>query len=88
LRSNLGAFPTDPNEQNALWYKLYKSVAADPSVVQVHRPFLLTRDYAGIAFMLLVVFGAIGFSEIATCKTASLYVHETYLQSDPHQEGP
>jgi hypothetical protein len=42
--------------------------------MQVHRLFLLTRDYAGIAFMLLVVFGAIGFFEIATCKTASCYV--------------
>jgi hypothetical protein len=80
LKSKLGVFPTDPHEQNALWYKLYKSVATDPSVVYVHRLFLLTRDYAGIAFMLLVAFGTIGFFEIPTYKTASFYALALLLQ--------
>src|SRR5262249_20213609 len=29
-----GLVPESPREQNALWYRLYKSVASDPSLVQ------------------------------------------------------
>ena len=46
----------------------------------MHRLFLLTRDYAGIAFMLLVAFGVIGFFEIPTYKTASFYALALLLQ--------
>jgi hypothetical protein len=39
-----GPLPTDPRQQNALWYILYKSVGDDPSVSQLHREFLSARD--------------------------------------------
>ncbi len=35
-----------PEAENAAWYRLYKEVHNDPSVQQVHREFLLLRDYA------------------------------------------
>lgn len=73
LKSKVGPFPATPNEQNALWYKLYKLLEDDPRVLHVHRLFLLTRDYAGIAFMLLIVFGGIGVVAMQTCKTELLY---------------
>jgi hypothetical protein len=73
LKSKLGPFPAKPNEQNALWYKLYKSVEGDQRVLSVHRLFLLTRDYAGLAFMLLIVFGGIGAFAMQTYSTALLY---------------
>jgi hypothetical protein len=37
IERSYGPLPTDPREQNALWYRLYKSVEAEPSVRQVHR---------------------------------------------------
>lgn len=80
LKSKLGPFPTKPSEQNACWYKLYKSVENDPRVLHVHRLFLLTRDYAGIAFMLLIVFGGIGAFAMQSYKTESLYVGALLLQ--------
>jgi hypothetical protein len=49
--------PTDPADQNRTWYRLYKSVEHHPSVSQVHKDFLLTRDYAGFAAIFLIVFG-------------------------------
>ncbi|WP_407114571.1 hypothetical protein [Bradyrhizobium sp. LMG 9283] len=73
LKSKVGPFPTAPSEQNALWYKLYKLVEGDPRVLQVHRLFLLTRDYAGIAFMLLIVLGGIGTMAMQTYRTALVY---------------
>jgi hypothetical protein len=80
LKSKVGPFPTKPNEQNALWYKLYKSVENDPRVLHVHRLYLLTRDYAGIAFMLLVVFGGIGIVAMQTYQTELLYTAALFMQ--------
>jgi hypothetical protein len=75
-----GPLPEDPREQNALWYKLYKSVDSEPSVVQVHRAFLFTRDYACIALMLAVVLGFIGFFQIPSKSIATLYFFALVLQ--------
>jgi hypothetical protein len=69
-----GPLPTDPREQNALWYKLYKSVETDPSVHQVHREFLFARDYACLALMMIVVLGAAGFLQIPSARTALSYL--------------
>lgn len=72
--------PEEPREQNALWYRLYKSVDSEPSVVQVHRAFLFTRDYACIALMLAVVLGAIGFFQIPSKSIATIYFFVLVLQ--------
>jgi hypothetical protein len=56
LRGAIGRpFPTEPAEQNKTWYKLYSTVKDDPSVTQVHRDFLLTRDCAGFAAIFMLV---------------------------------
>src|SRR5262245_38975416 len=80
LKSKVGPFPTEPSKQNALWYKLYKSVENDSRVLHVHRLYLLTRDYAGIAFMLLIVFGGIGVVAMQTYRTELLYVAALLVQ--------
>jgi hypothetical protein len=72
--------PTDPQEQNSLWYQIYRSVANEPSVIDAHRSFLLTRDFAAIAFLLLLVGGTIALWEIQSKATASLYVGLLLLQ--------
>jgi hypothetical protein len=73
LTKRFGPFPTVRKEQNARWYAMYRSVENEASVVQVHRNFLFTRDYTGLSFMLLVVFGAVGFWQISSLKTATIY---------------
>ena len=42
------AFPVDPVEQNRAWYRIYKTMENDAAVRQVHRDFLLLRDYTGL----------------------------------------
>lgn len=54
LRAKLGPLPTEPKQQNALWYRLFKSIDADPAVSHVHRDFLFTRDYAVLSLMMLL----------------------------------
>jgi hypothetical protein len=75
-----GPLPENPREQNALWYRLYKSVDLDPSVEQVHRSFLFTRDYACLALMLAVVLGLVGFVQIPSKRIAAVYFFVLVLQ--------
>jgi len=75
-----GPLPEDPQQQNALWYRLYKSIDSEPSVVQAHRALLFTRDYACIALMLTVMLGTIGFFQISSLRVAVLYFFVLVLQ--------
>lgn len=53
LGKNVGALPTDPAEQNAKWYKLYRLVGDDAAVVQAHRLYLMYRDMAVMSLLLI-----------------------------------
>lgn len=74
LRKKLGTLPNDPRDQNVLWYRLYKSVSADPAVTHVHRNYLFTRDYAVLSFILIPVLGLSGFWMIPSLETAWSYL--------------
>lgn len=55
LQQNFGALPSDPLEQNRLWYRMYKKVDSDPSIVDAHKGFLLWRDAAVFSGILAIV---------------------------------
>jgi hypothetical protein len=55
LRKNVGDFPTDSREQNALWYKLFKKVESDPAVAHANKYWLLFRDLAALSLLLAPV---------------------------------
>ena len=67
LKKNVGALPTDPKEQNAKWYKLYKRVEAHTEVTSAQKDFLMYRDMAvmSLPLIFLVPFG-LYFSGIST----------------------
>lgn len=47
LQSRLGTLPTDPAQQNSVWYRsIYKPHRDVPSVVQAHGRYLMFRDMA------------------------------------------
>lgn len=46
LTANVGELPTDPKEQNARWYSLYKMVEGLPEVEEAQKNFLMYRDMA------------------------------------------
>jgi hypothetical protein len=80
LEKRVGPFPSEPREQNARWYKLYKSICNEPAVIDAHRYFLLTRDYSGIAFLLLLTAGPLGVWQIPSMTTAAIYMGLLLLQ--------
>ena len=49
--------PTDPNEQNRLWYSIYKSIEYDTRILSAHKDWLFSRDLAAYAILFQVVFG-------------------------------
>jgi|ERR1043165_2159345 hypothetical protein len=64
----LDQLPTDPREQNRVWYKLYLTVEDRESVKQAHRGYLFFRDYTVIAL-----------SSFAVLAPASFYFMESWL---------
>ena len=53
LNERCGSLPKAADEQNQLWYKLFKAVENRPSVSQAHRASLLTRDLATLSLSLI-----------------------------------
>jgi hypothetical protein len=74
LQGKVGDFPVSPNEQNALWYRLYRTVADHPAVTQAHREFLFFRDYATLSFLALAILGVAGMLQIPSLSLAALYL--------------
>lgn len=54
LERTHGPLPTIGKEQNALWYKLYKEVGSEISVVESQKRYLLFRDLATMSLMLFL----------------------------------
>jgi hypothetical protein len=52
LAKNFGALPTDPDEQNSKWYKLYRQVGDDPAVAHAHKLYLMYRDMAAMSLLM------------------------------------
>jgi hypothetical protein len=83
LKKNVGAFPSEPADQNAKWYKLYKQVPTDPTVRDAHRHFLLYRDMAALSLPLIVLVPAAlyftGVARSALWSAAGLFLAQYVL---------
>jgi hypothetical protein len=69
-----------PEAENAAWYRLYKEVHNDPSVQHVHREFLLLRDYAGLAALFLIGFGAVALFTVHPSRVLAIYCALLFAQ--------
>jgi hypothetical protein len=55
LRKTIGPLPSEPEAQNATWFKLYKACEDVPSVKDANGSFLLFRDMAAMSIILTPV---------------------------------
>jgi hypothetical protein len=53
LAKNVGKLPSEPGEQNAKWYKLYRQVSEDAAVSHAHKLYLMYRDMAAVSLLLI-----------------------------------
>lgn len=74
LESKLGPLPSAPAEQNALWYKLFRSLQDEPAVTQAHKAFLLTRDYCCLMALMFPVVTATSLWLIPSWSTSATIV--------------
>ena len=56
LSEKWGELPSDPGQQNQLWYKMYRNVEDDVRIDETHRDSLFSRDLTGYAVIFLVGF--------------------------------
>lgn len=60
LRRKLRKFPTDPEEQNKVWYRLLKKhEVRSGSVVDAHQQYLLSRDMTAMTAVLFIGYNVI-----------------------------
>jgi hypothetical protein len=69
-----GPLSVDPVEQNRAWYRIYRTLENDQAVRQVHRDFLLLRDYTGLSVVFIAFYGAAGLYAIPSERTAIIYL--------------
>lgn len=81
LRTRLGALPSEPAKQNAVWYQLYRQVADNPAIRHASKEYLFARDYHVLAVGILIVFGIASLWAIEESFTRSLYVGALVLQA-------
>jgi hypothetical protein len=73
-------FPVEPAQQNRTWYRLYRTVESDPAIRQVHRDFLLLRDYTGLSVLFVLFYGAVGLYSIPSLSVGLFYIGLLVLQ--------
>lgn len=83
LKKNVGTLPTESNEQNSKWYKLYKQVPNEPEVQEAHKLFLMYRDMAVLSLLLSLLaplsLNMAGVSNSTLALAAGLFVVQYLL---------
>ena len=72
LRRRIGEFPEHPEQQNKLWYRLYREQQNEPAVLSALKDYLLSRDIAVVAALFLVI-GTLVILIVSGWTTAAAY---------------
>ncbi len=80
LREKINPLPTEPKEQNSVWYRLYKRHADKQTVLEAHQSYLLTRDMTALSAVLAISFSVGSFLSAIGWKTATLYSGTLLIQ--------
>ncbi len=73
-------FPTEPAEQNALWYRWYREFAHQDGVRHAHRTYLLARDWTAFAALVLALGGPMAVWQAVVGRAAWWYIAGLLLQ--------
>lgn len=65
LEAAFGPLPSDPSQQNRLWFKWYREFQNETGISQVHREYLFTRDWTGLSVLLGVVLIPLAFWQMS-----------------------
>ncbi|WP_298296702.1 hypothetical protein [uncultured Litoreibacter sp.] len=68
LEAAYGPLPTEPAQQNRLWFKWYREYQNEVGISQVHREYLFTRDWAGLSVLLAVALTPLAFWQMTDSR--------------------
>jgi len=72
LENKYGKLPTDPREQNALWYKIYKEKQNEKILLSSHGKWLLFREITSVALIFALLLSPV--SGLISCnKISAIY---------------
>ena len=74
MHERFGPLPSDPDKQNALWFNWYLQFQDEPGIKQVHREYLFARDYACLAFILMIGLGCLSLWQMDTVDSIVIYL--------------
>jgi hypothetical protein len=74
LAAKFGPPPSAPHDQNARWYRLYKSVEDAPAVQHALREYLFTRDFHFLAALMLIGLGVLAVATFVGVAKTLLYL--------------
>lgn len=74
LKSKIGEFPIISDDQNALWYRLYRTVSTSLYVEPSHKKFLLGRELVVLSAEILFVFPLVYLKLAADNHHIYLYI--------------
>ena len=69
-----GNYQSNLWNKTGAWYRIYKTIENDAAVRQVHRDYLLLRDYTALSAVFMIFYGAAGLYVIASMRTAMIYM--------------
>jgi hypothetical protein len=73
LQKKYGALPTEPAEQDRLFYSIYRKLADDVGVLDAHKSYLAARDLGTINFLLMILLLPVAAWFAQDGKTLTLY---------------
>ncbi len=73
LKKYADPLPTESEKQNKLWLDLSAKYQAEPSVIQAHRNFLLTKEMTSLSVLFLVLF------PLMLCLTETTYTKAVWI---------
>lgn len=73
LQKKYGPLPTDPAEQNRLFYSVYRKQADDVGVLDAHKSYLAARDLGTINLLLLILLLPLAGWFVQSGKTVAIY---------------
>jgi hypothetical protein len=74
LERDHGPLPTDPGDQNRLWYRWYVSVGQEPQVLDANRAYLFHRDYTCLALLMLIILVPAALVQVPSIGVIWLYI--------------
>jgi hypothetical protein len=80
VRAKWSPLPRSPQQQNALWYRIYQQEQGTEAVGHLNKHWLFARDYASMCVLLFIVLGVLGILQMPSALSWSVFTGIVFAQ--------